>query len=39
MNQGESGDSGGMRGVVPGPRGDPGPSGRPGVPVSIEMKK
>lgn len=39
MNQGEPGDSTGIGGIVPGPRGDPGLPGRPGVPVSIDEKE
>ena len=35
--QGEPGDSGGFNGIVPGPRGDPGIPGRPGVVVRIHM--
>ncbi len=34
FNQGEPGDSAGLSGIVPGPRGDPGQPGRPGGGVS-----
>ncbi len=39
INQGEPGDSTGIGGIVPGPRGDPGLPGRPGVAVSIDKKE
>lgn len=33
VNQGEPGESIGIGGLIQGPRGDPGPAGRPGVAV------
>ena len=38
IDQGEPGEAIGFGGIVSGPRGDPGPSGRPGVSVSDDEK-